>query len=164
MNKKPAGTDPAGTAPPVSAKVLRGFSRSLPMLLLRSHQAVMAEFRPVLREHGITEQQWRILRALTTRESLRISQLATATLISAPSLTRILRSLEEKKLISRKIESGDQRATQVSITAAGSRLIATVAPKSEQRYARIAERYGHEELETLYRLLGRLPASLKRKP
>ena len=39
-------------------RAIRAFSRSLPMLLLRSHQAVMAQFRPVLRAHGITEQQF----------------------------------------------------------------------------------------------------------
>jgi homoprotocatechuate degradation regulator HpaR len=149
---------------PPSAKALRGFSRSLPMLLLRGHQAVMAEFRPVLREHGITEQQWRVLRALTTADSLRISQLVAATLISAPSLTRILRSLEQNRLVARRVEAGDQRAARISITAAGVRLIATVAPESEARYARIAARYGKDELEALYRLLRKLPASLKRSP
>jgi len=51
---------------------LRDFSRSLPMLLLRSHQAVMAEFRPILRAHGITDTQWRVLRALTTADAVRI--------------------------------------------------------------------------------------------
>ena len=55
-------TEAAADRPDASdASGLREFSRSLPMLLLRSHQAVMAEFRPILREHGITEQQSRWL-------------------------------------------------------------------------------------------------------
>ena len=62
------------------SRAMRAFSRSLPMLLLRSHQAVMAQFRPVLRAHGITEQQWRVLRALSSVDEARITRLAELTL------------------------------------------------------------------------------------
>jgi homoprotocatechuate degradation regulator HpaR len=141
---------------------LRDFSRSLPMLLLRSHQAVMAEFRPILRAHGITETQWRVLRALTTADAVRISQLAQLTLISGPSLTRILKTLEERGLLSRSAEPGDQRAARIAITAAGRKLIETVAPFSEERYRGLAQRIGARELDTLYRLLTDLPERLER--
>ncbi len=43
---------------------MRAFSSSLPMALLRAREAVMRRFRPGLRDHGVTEQQWRVLRAL----------------------------------------------------------------------------------------------------
>ena len=33
--------------------------RNLPLLLLRSREAVMARFRGILNRHGVTEQQWR---------------------------------------------------------------------------------------------------------
>jgi DNA-binding MarR family transcriptional regulator len=38
--------------------------RNLPLLLLQARERVMARFRPILNEHGITEQQWRIVRLL----------------------------------------------------------------------------------------------------
>lgn len=38
--------------------------RNLPQLLLQSREALMQRFRPMLNELGVTEQQWRILRAL----------------------------------------------------------------------------------------------------
>ena len=58
MKRKPLATSLDESSGASQAEVsqhiaLREFSRSLPMLLLRSHQAVMAEFRPILREHGI---------------------------------------------------------------------------------------------------------------
>lgn len=146
---------------PAGNEHLRDFSRSLPMLLLQGHQAVMAVFRPMLREHGITEQQWRVLRALSTAEAVRISQLAALTLISGPSLTRILRSLEERQLIRRRVETSDQRAARISLAAAGRRLLHTVAPFSEARYRSIEERLGAQDLDQLYRLLAGLPRRLK---
>jgi len=38
---------------------LRDFQKNLPMALLKARESVMAHFRPILREHDITEQQWR---------------------------------------------------------------------------------------------------------
>ena len=55
---------------------MRDFSRSLPMSLLRAREAVMRQFRPSLRNHGLTEQQWRILRALTAVDAIEVTELA----------------------------------------------------------------------------------------
>jgi len=55
MAKRPA--DPANGSEPAARQVpMRDFSRSLPMSLLRAREAVMRQFRPKLREHGLTEQ------------------------------------------------------------------------------------------------------------
>ena len=66
-NKSPedAGSGPIAR-PAVRRVPMRDFSRSLPMSLLRAREAVMRHFRPSLRDHGLTEQQWRILRALAS--------------------------------------------------------------------------------------------------
>ncbi len=70
---------------------MRSFSRSLPMALLRAREAVMASFRPVLREYALTEQQWRVLRALTAaRAPQRLGTLARTTFLSEPSLSRLV--------------------------------------------------------------------------
>ena len=55
-------TDPAAeTAVSEDLGRMRAFSRSLPMALLKAREEVMAGFRPNLRAHAITEQQWRAL-------------------------------------------------------------------------------------------------------
>ena len=43
----------------------RPFARSLPMQLMRARELVMRHFRPHLHDHDLTDQQWRIIRALT---------------------------------------------------------------------------------------------------
>src|SRR5665647_1001577 len=55
---------------------MRDFSRSLPMALLRARESVMRHFRPSLRAHGLTEQQWRILRALSSHGEIEVTELA----------------------------------------------------------------------------------------
>ncbi len=43
---------------------MRPFERSLPMQLMLAREAVMQRFRPHLNARGLTDQQWRIVRAL----------------------------------------------------------------------------------------------------
>jgi homoprotocatechuate degradation regulator HpaR len=132
---------------------LRAFSRSLPMALLRCREAVMARFRPTLRQHGISEQQWRILRALASDGPMRAGDLAAATLLSAPSVSRLLKSLSARGLIRRAASTDDLRATRITITAKGRRLVEQIAPLSEAIYADIAAAVGARDLDDLYRML-----------
>lgn len=139
---------------------LRAFSRSLPMALLRARESVMASFRPMLREHGVSEQQWRVLRALLSDGPMRASDLSIDTLISMPSLSRLLKTLEAKRLIERSAHKEDLRAVQVSITRQGKRLVETLGPLSEAIYEEIAQRVSEAHLEQLYGLLEELTARL----
>ncbi|WP_407147457.1 homoprotocatechuate degradation operon regulator HpaR [Bradyrhizobium sp. ORS 86] len=139
---------------------MREFSRSLPMSLLRAREAVMRQFRPSLRNHGLTEQQWRILRALTSVDEIEVTELAHVAFLLGPSLSRILRDLEGRQLIERKAAENDLRRAVVSISAKGLKLIEAVAPTSEAIYAAITKRYGARRLAELQDMLGALEASL----
>lgn len=139
---------------------MRDFSRSLPMSLLRAREAVMRQFRPKLREHGLTEQQWRILRALAAIDAAEVTELARTAFLLGPSLSRILRDLEARHLIERKIAKADQRRSMVSISREGVKLMASVAPSSEAIYAEITRRFGARKLAELQDMLGELEHSL----
>ncbi|MGY3037438.1 homoprotocatechuate degradation regulator HpaR [Bradyrhizobium sp. USDA 4354] len=159
MTKKSA--DPAnGSAPAARQVPMRDFSRSLPMSLLRAREAVMRQFRPSLREHGLTEQQWRILRALAAIEAAEVTELARTAFLLGPSLSRILRDLEARNLIERKTAKADQRRSMVSISKEGVKLMASVAPTSEAIYAEITRRFGARKLAELQEMLGELERSL----
>lgn len=132
---------------------LRDFERSLPMELLRAREAAMSRFRPMLRDHGLTEQQWRVIRALAHYESMDASELARRSLLLAPSLTRILQHLEAEKLVRRKSDASDQRRSVLALTPRGRRLFATVAPDSAALYEEIEATFGRERMALLYDLL-----------
>src|SRR6201985_776958 len=142
----------------------RYFSRSLPMALLRAREAVMRQFRPSLRNHGLTEQQWRILRALTAVDAIEVTELARVAFLLGPSLSRILRDLEARHLIERRIAKADLRRAMVSISAKGLKLIEAVAPSSEAIYAAMTKRYGARKLAELQEMLHALESSLADLP
>jgi homoprotocatechuate degradation regulator HpaR len=153
----------SGASHPPSAELrvpMRDFSRSLPMSLLRAREAVMRHFRPSLRRHGLTEQQWRILRALAAIDCIEVTELARMAFLLGPSLSRILRDLETRGLIERRTAEADQRRSMVSISPKGVKLMASVAPTSEAIYAAITKRYGARRLAELQDMLGELEASL----
>lgn len=149
--------------PSVNVK-LRSFSRSLPMSLLLAREAVMNRFRSSLHLFNITEQQWRVLRALNAVTEIEVTDLAKATSLLAPSLSRILRDLEARKLIVRRRAPGDQRRALISISPSGLTLIDSVAPYSEAIYAEVTETFGAEKMATLQALLKELTESLNALP
>jgi homoprotocatechuate degradation regulator HpaR len=161
MARKKSPNDSSAT-PVSSARGLpiREFSRSLPMSLLRAREAVMRRFRPSLRSHGLTEQQWRILRALTAVDAIEVTELARMAFLLGPSLSRILRDLESRQLVERKTAEVDQRRAVVSISAKGLKLIEAVAPTSEAIYAEITRRFGARRLSELQEMLAALEQSL----
>ena len=112
----------------------------------------MEEFRPNLAGHGITEQQWRVLRALSStddRAGAGIGELADRVLLLGPSLSRIVVTLEERGLIRRYRDDTDARRSQVAITAEGLALVRSVAPRAEEIYGGIESRFGRERLARL---------------
>jgi homoprotocatechuate degradation regulator HpaR len=153
-----AASDPSGK--PVRRVPMREFSRSLPMSLLRAREAVMRLFRPSLRSHGLTEQQWRILRALASIDAIEVTELARVAFLLGPSLSRILRDLEARHLIERRTAKADLRRGVVSISTKGLRLIEAVAPSSEAIYAAMTRRYGARKLAELQNMLHALEGSL----
>ncbi|MHA6908589.1 homoprotocatechuate degradation operon regulator HpaR [Ralstonia pseudosolanacearum] len=127
--------------------------RNLPHLLLRARETFMARFRPILREHGITEQQWRVLRTLNDTGDMEPNQLADACLILSPSLTRMLAAMEQADMIVRTRSSVDQRRQVISLTPKSRRFLADVEPQVDATYANIESQLGRPRLEALYRVI-----------
>lgn len=134
--------------------------RNLPHLLLQAREALLAGFRPILRQFGVTEQQWRVLRTLNERGPMEPNQLAEACLILSPSLTRMLAGMEDAGLVARARSATDQRRQLVNLTSAARDIIAQMEPLIDARYQQLAQQLGAERLAEVYRALDAMLASL----
>ena len=114
-----------------SAKLLH---RNLPLLLLQAREQVIARFRPILNAHGITEQQWRIVRALMDTGPLEPREIGDLCRISSPSLAGVLSRMEELGYITRRRLDHDQRRVRVSLAPRSRVLAARMAPQIEETY------------------------------
>jgi len=143
-----------------STRLLRDLTHSLPMALLRTREAVVQRFRTVLSRHGLTEQQWRILRALDGRDGLEVSLLAEQCRILLPSMTGILKRMESRGLVRRDANQADGRSTLVRLTEASQALLEQIKPEVVEVYEEIERILGKRKLEQLYALLEELEAGL----
>ena len=134
--------------------------RNLPLLLLQARESVIARFRPILQANGITEQQWRVVRALIERGAMEPREIVEACRISSPSLAGVLARMDETGLVSRERLDHDQRRLKVSLTPKSRALAARMAPQVEAAYAEIETRIGPEFTQRFYRVLDELIAVL----
>jgi homoprotocatechuate degradation regulator HpaR len=135
---------------------VRPFKQSLPMLLMRAREAVMSRFRPHLRSHGLTEQQWRILRVLAERQQVELLELSARCLIQPPSLSRTVPALAERGLVNRESHPDDRRRFLVSLTPAGRELFATMTAESARIYAELEDELAAAGLMAIYDMLNDL--------
>ena len=138
--------------------------RSLPIALLRTREIVMQQFRPHLAELGITEQQWRVLRVLGEDGQSEAGHVAERSCILPPSLSRIIKTLELRKLIKSTSDKSDGRRSIIDLTDNGKKLLAEAAPGSSQIYQSIEKRIGKARLEKLLDLLDETQNLISSKP
>jgi len=97
-----------------------------------------------------------VVRALSEASPLDASELARRAALLPPSLSRIVRAMEERRLIKRGKPEGDARRVLFSITPAGQALIKAVSPEREEIYRSIEQHFGPAELQRLLDMLDRL--------
>ena len=126
------------------------FEHSLPILLLRAREVCMARFRPILGEHGLTEQQWRVIRALAEDNGLESAALAERTLILKPSMTGIIDRLERDDLVIRKKDREDGRKTCLWLTRKAKRLYERIMPLVQAEYSEMQDAFSEKSWDDLY--------------
>ena len=131
--------------------------RNLPRLLLQARDAVMAHTRPSLREHGLSDQQWRVLRVLGEHAhdpaGIETGRVARQAWLLGPSLTGVLSRMERDGLIVRERCPQDARRTVVRATTLGLDKVQTLSQTIEAHYSWMEQQLGKDKLVQLYALL-----------
>jgi homoprotocatechuate degradation regulator HpaR len=127
--------------------------RNLPRLLLQAREAVLEHFRPGLREHGLTDQQWRVLRVLAEAGECDVSTIAQGAYLLGPSLSGVLARMERDGLIMRACDAQDARRQVIRASSKGKRLVGKLAESIEAHYNSMETTLGKARLTQLYSLL-----------
>lgn len=120
------------------------------MMLYRALDAVLPPFRAIFAQLGITEGQWRVLRALWESDNMTLSELAPVTLIESPALVGVVDRLERQGLVRRTRSVKDRRLVHVGLTSAGRKLEGQARPLVDEAYARIKSSVTAAEWKALY--------------
>lgn len=87
---------------------------------VRQVEAALREvLRPLLAEHELTMDHWRILAVVDDEPGLGMSEVATLAVVPAASLTRHMDRLVERGLVVRRIDAVDRRRAVVALSPRG---------------------------------------------
>jgi homoprotocatechuate degradation regulator HpaR len=137
------------------------FEQSIAAIMLNAKEAIIAPMRPKLREHAITEPQWRVMRVINDRGATDATRLSDVALLHAPSVTRILKELEARKFVVREPDAEDARRTLVALTPQGRELVKLISRDVLRVWREYSERFGAQRLERLLDELRALSAAIK---
>ena len=76
-------------------------------------------YQNILKSQGLTYTQYLVMMALSEQDGVSISHLAKRLDVTGATMTPLLRRLEEKGLLLRKVQSGNERQKLVTLTDAG---------------------------------------------
>lgn len=136
----------------------RRTNRSLLIALLRARETVMGPVREMLANSPVNEQKWRVLRVLDEGGAQDQNSIAQRACLLLPSLTRILSTMEEDGLVSRRVDKGDRRRSIVTIEAPGRAILEDHGTQASALVADLRAKYGEEKFEHLLDMLEDLQA------
>lgn len=86
------------------------------------------------------------------REGIYVSELAEKLRIASSQTSRMLRNLEERKFISRTVDTKDRRNTYVCLTREGHEICSSTKKRLMAYVEQVREKMGEERIEELIRL------------
>ena len=128
----------------------------LAALLAQASDLISSEFHEVVRSHGLSVSEWRVLATLAGSEPISIGRLAQVAVLKQPTVTRMLDRMEAKDQVERLAHDGDRRVTLVRITANGSRMVARLIALARDHEAKVLEPFGLAHAEDLKATLRRI--------
>jgi len=98
-----------------------------------------------LRKRGYSFQEWRILAVLAAHDGITLSQLADATVIPQPSVSRLVAHLERRGFLERKLAARDSRYVEAWISARGRAAYRRMLPLAIDEYLRAVATFDKRE-------------------
>ena len=115
-----------------------------------------ARLECMIGEFGITRMMWCVLSGVGLENVKTPSDLARYIGIARPTVSRVLREMEERGLIRRNGAESDGRAVEIALTAAGEEALRQCQPLVERLNTHFADKLGCSEREILLRHLDML--------
>jgi len=135
---------------------MTGVSQSIGFLLAKAYQRACALYKEKFGNYGLTPQQFGLLRFLWEEDGLTQVELSSRSQIDRTTIGGLIDRLEQSGLVKRLPHPEDRRAYRISLTPAGKKLEAELAPLAEELQRAILEPLDPDEIETLTAVLGKL--------
>lgn len=149
----------------MSAEIFKGhfFDDYLAALLARASAAVSAEFNEDVTRAGLPVLHWRVLATLHDSDGMAMSGIAELTLIPPPTLTRLMKRLEQADYVRTERDPHDRRTTRVYIQPPGRDRVAGLVAMAKERQRVLLDGIDAQALQASLRHLIAFCAARRRK-
>jgi homoprotocatechuate degradation regulator HpaR len=144
-----------------AVRKLPKYEQTISAALLSAREATIAPMRPKMKEFDVTEPQCRVMRVLNDRGAIDAGGLAEVGMLHSPSVTRILKELEARKLVVRETDPEDRRRSLVALTPSGRELAKTISRDVKRLTAEFSVRFGIDRMDRLLNELQAFTAAIK---
>jgi DNA-binding MarR family transcriptional regulator len=121
----------------------------LPYLMNRLIARMNQNLAEDLRKRGFTFQDWRVLAVLAVHEGANLTELAEATVIPQPSVSRLAANLAKRGYVSRENGKRDSRNVHLFITPKGRAVYDKMRPLAVCEYRAAMKGFSGKEYEDL---------------
>lgn len=125
------------------------FTQSLPYLLNRVGVRMGELFGRELAADGLTVPMYRVLAALSEGGDQRLTDLNAMTSVEMTTLSRLVATMERRRLVLRRRPKDNLRTVQISLTSAGRNLAERLLPRASHYEQTALRNLGAMESETL---------------
>ena len=146
----------------IEMRELPPYEYTLGATLIGAKEAVIAPLRPVLRKYSVTEAQWRVMRVINDRVAIDATRIAEVGSIRAPSVSRILRELNQRRLILCQPDDHDRRRTLIALSSAGKEIVRRTSHEMAGILESRARLFGADRMDRLIHELQALMVMLER--
>ncbi len=122
----------------------------------RNHLSNDRMMNAFLSPYGVTLPQFSVMESLYHLGDMKIGEITRKTLSTNGSMTVVIRNMEKTGLVRRVTAPDDKRASLISLTEKGEKLIEDIFPRHLENLAGHYSRLTEEEKETLISLLKKM--------
>lgn len=118
-------------------------------LLMQAAALISSEFHAVVRGHGLSVPEWRVLATLSDGRAVPLGELAQITVTKQPTLTRLVERMVQRGQIERRAHETDRRYTPLRITPAGRRLVERLIELAHEHEQRVLKPFEIAQAQAL---------------
>ncbi|MFC3612174.1 MarR family winged helix-turn-helix transcriptional regulator [Lutimaribacter marinistellae] len=136
-------------------------NRMVTYRLSRLYAKLNAQASRILKETaGLTQAQWRVLVMVDSLGPISSNQIVRSLLIDKGQLSRVLKTMSEKELVTIGHSESDQRSHVISMTEKGRRLFEQARPAMTHRQRTISQALAPEQFDTLLSAFDQIEAAV----
>lgn len=128
----------------------------LPYLLSHAYSLLARRINSIAEKEAVSVNEFKVLSTLIGNDGLSLRQLAEMMQVKQPTLSRIVDSMVDSELLTRRDAAGDRRRIEIRLTEAGLNLVKPLLHHAKDVEEDALAALGAKDTETLKRILGKL--------